>query len=119
MRKLVAYRNNQVAAHFWRWIAKKGDRVNYFLVDQIPTFHKAEVRAFIVDITSKLVEVTGPGILQGKGPSLIQILGQDRGLGPISYVQRLRETYVTTAIKLVVTDLNKSFTMTKSLRAAQ
>lgn len=71
---------------------KKEAGVASCLGDQTPTFDEADAGSFIVDTTSILVEVTSAGILQGKGTSLIQMLSQDRGLGPISYVQRLRET---------------------------
>ena len=57
MRKLIAYRINQVASRFWRSIAQKGASVTYFLVDQVLTLAKAEARSFIVDTTSILVEV--------------------------------------------------------------
>ena len=63
IRKLVAYRNNQVVARFWLWITKKGDSVHYRLVGQTPTFDKANGGSFLVDTTSILVEVTGAGIL--------------------------------------------------------
>ena len=62
MRKLIAYRINQVASRFWRSIAQKGASVTYVLVDQVLTLDKAEARTFIVDTTSILVEVTGVGI---------------------------------------------------------
>ena len=62
MRKLIAYRINQVASRFWRSIAQKGASVTYFLVDQILTLDNAQAKAVIVDTTSILVEVTGVGI---------------------------------------------------------
>ena len=62
MRKLIAYRINQVVSRFWRSIAQKGASITYVLVDQILTLDKAEARTFIVDTTSILVEVTSVGI---------------------------------------------------------
>tara|TARA_B110000211_G_C13817790_1_gene437832 strand:+ start:396 stop:599 length:204 start_codon:yes stop_codon:yes gene_type:complete len=62
MRKLIAYRINQVASRFWRSIAQKGASVTYVLVDQILTLDKADARTFIVGTTSILVEVTSVGI---------------------------------------------------------
>ena len=62
MRKLIAYRINQVASRFWRSIAQKGASVTYVLVDQVLTLDKAEAGTVIVDTTSILVEVTGVGI---------------------------------------------------------
>ncbi|MFT7165589.1 MAG: hypothetical protein ACI9BG_000286 [Parasphingorhabdus sp.] len=62
MRKLIAYRINQVVSRFWRSIAQKGASVTYVLVDQILTLDKADARTFIVGTTSILVEVTSVGI---------------------------------------------------------
>lgn len=62
MRKLIAYRINQVVSRFWHSIAQKGASVTYVLVDQILTLDKADARTFIVGTTSILVEVTSVGI---------------------------------------------------------
>ena len=62
MRKLIAYRINQVVSRFWRSIAQKGASVTYVLVDQILTLDKTDARTFIVGTTSILVEVTSVGI---------------------------------------------------------
>ena len=62
MRKLIAYRINQVVSRFWRSIAQKGASITYVLVDQILTLDKADARTFIVGTTSILVEVTSVGI---------------------------------------------------------